>query len=200
MHTLAGSPFAPDAASDWANVIINALIGLATLAALALTIRQSRQASRDSMAAQAAVRRSEARERDRETAARLGAVEQRASRQATAVTVATVRNFDGQRSHVAVDIRNDSDSAIRDITVTSAAGDERLTWSLSSVGPHGQQRTNQTHSVPEDLLELVKANLVIDLTDVYMDRWRINPSGVVELLESARIVDTRAVDAPTETD
>ncbi|MFA0850163.1 hypothetical protein ABRP24_009645 [Curtobacterium sp. WHRI 8282] len=195
MHTLAGSPFAPDAASDWANVIINALIGLATLAALALTIRQSRQASRDSMAAQTAARQSEARERARESAARLKAIEQRASRQATAVTVAAAINFDGQHSHVAVDIRNDSDAAIRDITVTSTAGGETFTWPLSSVGPHGQQRTNQTHIVPESLVEPVEANLVIDLTDVYMDRWRIHPSGKVELLESARIVDTRASDA-----
>ncbi len=190
MHLIAGNPFAPDASSDWWNFAVNVFIGLATLAALLTSIRQSRRASAEATRAQELANDAIAREEAREAALRHDALVNRAARQATAVTAKALHSFNGAEHTLLVDVRNDSDGAIRDVEVTSTGADGRvLQWSVSRVAPNSSQRSNWSQVVEESEIDPAKASLTITLIDGYRDRWRITPDSKVELVGSAHVTE-----------
>jgi hypothetical protein len=192
VHVLAGSPYSPDAASDWWNFGINALIGLATLAALALAMVQTRLARIEAKEAsktanEAAYRESlrDRRETERERQLRVDDLRKRAARQALSIWTKTSWAKDQfGKSVFAAHVLNDSDDTIRDIVVRwDYAAGSRFEWTLehlrgkASLPIQYEQSDRYPVKIGED------QPYEVEFTDKYADRWLLLPDRSIKLLQ-----------------
>lgn len=191
MLVLAGSPFAPDAASDWWNFAVNVFIGLATLAALVLNMIQTRiaraearEATRtaDRAANQEALRERRDAERDRQV--RIEGLRQRAARQALSVWTKTLwRDGDDGSRQFAPFMRNDSDEPIWNVVIRWHYDEgKHRKWTAEYLRPKSGGPLQWQSAVKYGLTGEQQLPLVVEFTDVYADRWVLGPDGSIEIM------------------
>lgn len=198
---LAESPFAPDAASEWWSVGINAAISVATVWALVLTMQTNR--------------RSIAREDERDRLDNQEALERRAARQAASVRLAMKRDHWGlgpaAQYVFTPSVVNASDSMIFSAIVewVERGADGRWTVRRGIDGLMARQHIGRvsaedsgefgpifrTRSPKDKDSEL---DLRLTFTDAYGDTWQRDPDRVLTLLETLQIrTASSTASAPT---
>ena len=193
---LAGSPFAPDTASEWWSVGINAAISCATVWALVLTMQTNR--------------RSIARENERDSLDQQEALERRAARQAASVRVSMKRNVWGMGPAAQYvftpSVVNASDGIIFSAVVEWVERGADGRWKVRPGIDGLMARQYIGRVMPEDSSELgpifktaspdekdSELELRVTFTDAYGDTWQRDPDRVLTLIESLHI---RTVNAP----
>lgn len=195
MHLLAGSPFAPDAASDWWNFAVNVLIGVATLVTLMVSLFQARLALREAkqatrIAERAALREQQRdqRESERERQLELEGLRRRAARQALSVWATT--DWDRNRGlYFEAVVVNDSDAVIRDLRVIWEHDGQTREWEKPWCAAHkGGGISGQLSASGYGLNEGDEMRLTFEFTDAAADRWRLYPDRRIELINERTFV------------
>lgn len=196
-----GSPFAPDAASDWWNFAATLLASAATVAAVLFSVLSTREANRRTERAERRADDAERRERKR-AAAEVFSQMSRLARQVSAEA-----SYDGGgweddpgRRSIAVFVKNRSGADIYDLWLTPYPPYSSVPQGRPSIIglPDFPEGTNGESNPDYDILEpgggwRISGQILVDPANpplrplVYLDftdaneiRWRRHPSGRVE--------------------
>lgn len=192
MRILASNPFSPDAASDWWNFGVNVFIGLATLAAVGVSLWQARTAQRDADRALDESQKLAKREAQRERQVRIDDVRTRAARQALSVWVDTWWSAGLDGAVFQPRVHNDSTDVLRDVEVKLALPrGEVLSWTAPAVSASSRSvlspdREAERYGVDDEASSRVDFQYSLRFTDIFRDRWEVDSSRRVRLLEEAR--------------
>lgn len=190
---LAASPFAPDTASGWVSVCINAVISSATIWALVLTMRTNR--------------RSVDRESVRDRLEEQDQLERRAARQAASVRLQLKRNTwglgDAAQWVFTPSVVNASDGLIFSAVVEWVERTTEGIWAPRA-GIDGLMARQYVGRVPSQdsaecgpIFKTVSAvekdselELRLTFVDAYGDEWQRDPDRVLTLLDPLRITSS----------